>query len=51
MKKYTTALKDFGEAIQQLKIAKEAKVSEKQALEILKSKEYGKCIHLHLRGQ
>ena len=36
-KKYTTALKEFGEAIQQLKTYQtKAKVSEKQALEILK---------------
>ena len=36
METYTTALKNFGEAIHQLKIAKEAKVSEEQALEFLK---------------
>ena len=36
METYTTALKNFGEAIHQLKKAIEAKVSEKRALEFLK---------------
>ena len=39
MEKYATALMDFADVIQQLKISKEAKVSEKQALEILKKQE------------